>query len=97
MVVAVRPWIRVDGTLNRRVLDRLLGAALGIIMQVLINGSKVSSFPPCMFSPKEILMHFIFFATQAPGQTISSVASRLCPALQPAHSRELISILGEMF
>ena len=37
MVVAVRPWIRVDGTLNRRVLDRLLGAALGIIMQVLIN------------------------------------------------------------
>ena len=38
VVVAVRPWIRVDGTLNRRVLDRLLGAALGIIMQVLING-----------------------------------------------------------
>ena len=38
VVVAVRPWIRVDGTLNRRVLDRLLGAALGIIMQVLIPG-----------------------------------------------------------
>ena len=34
VIVAVRPWIRVDGTLNRRVLDRLLGAALGIVMQV---------------------------------------------------------------
>ena len=65
VIVAVRPWIRVDGTLNRRVLDRLLGAALGIVMQ-------------------------------APGQTISSVAARLCPALQPAHSRELISILSEL-
>jgi len=65
VIVAVRPWIRVDGTLNRRVLDRLLGAALGIVMQ-------------------------------APGQTISSVAARLCPALQPAHARELISILGEL-
>jgi len=65
VIVAVRPWIRVDGTLNRRVLDRLLGAALGIVMQ-------------------------------APGQTISSVANRLCPALQPAHARELISILGEL-
>ena len=32
---------------------------------------------------------------QAPGQTISAVASRLCPALQPAHSRELISILSK--
>jgi len=65
VIVAVRPWIRVDGTLNRRVLDRLLGAALGIVMQ-------------------------------APGQTISSVAARLCPALQPAHSRELVSILSEL-
>ena len=34
VIVAVRPWIRVDGTLNRRVLDRLLGATLGIVMQV---------------------------------------------------------------
>ena len=31
--VSVKPWIRVDGTLNRRVLDRLLGAMLGVIMQ----------------------------------------------------------------
>jgi len=29
----VRPWLRVDGTLNRRVLDRLLGAVLGHVMQ----------------------------------------------------------------
>ncbi len=28
-----RPWLRVDGTLNRRVLDRLLGAVLGAAMQ----------------------------------------------------------------
>ena len=29
----LRPWVRVDGTLNRRVLDRTLGAILGYIMQ----------------------------------------------------------------
>ena len=29
----LRPWIRVDGTLNRRVLDRTLGAILGYAMQ----------------------------------------------------------------
>ncbi len=28
-----RPWLRVDGTLNRRVFDRLLGAVLGHVMQ----------------------------------------------------------------
>ena len=82
MLVAVRPWVRVDGTLNRwdgslfpydcyqllklqsviqatycrRVLDRLLGAALGLVMQ-------------------------------GPGQTVQAVLDRLCPALQPAHSR----------
>lgn len=27
--VKVRPWIKIDGTLNRRVLDRLLGSVLG--------------------------------------------------------------------
>ena len=31
--VLLRPWIRIDGTLNRRVLDRLLGAVLGQVMQ----------------------------------------------------------------
>ena len=67
MVVAVRPWIRVDGTLNRRVLDRLLGAALGIIMQVLINGLYVSFFPPCRFSLLELPSHFFFFCHTGPG------------------------------
>lgn len=30
--VSIRPWIRVDGSVNRRVLDRLLGSALGYCM-----------------------------------------------------------------
>ena len=33
VLVSIKPWIRVDGSLNRRVLDRLLGAMLGVIMQ----------------------------------------------------------------
>ena len=31
--VIPRPWIKIDGNLNRRVLDRLLGAVLGHVMQ----------------------------------------------------------------
>eukprot|EP00094_Tigriopus_californicus_P009796 TCALIF_09445-PA protein Name:"Similar to Gtf3c1 General transcription factor 3C polypeptide 1 (Rattus norvegicus)" AED:0.03 eAED:0.04 QI:37/0.71/0.62/1/0.85/0.87/8/0/1945 len=31
--IRLRPWLRIDGLLNRRVLDRLLGAVLGQIMQ----------------------------------------------------------------
>lgn len=31
--VLLRPWLRIDGSLNRRVFDRLLGAVLGQIMQ----------------------------------------------------------------
>ena len=27
--VLLRPWLRIDGSLNRRVFDRLLGAVLG--------------------------------------------------------------------
>lgn len=27
--VLIRPWIRIDGVLNRRVLDQMLGAVLG--------------------------------------------------------------------
>ncbi len=30
--ILIRPWLRIDGTLNRRVLDRLLGAILGCAM-----------------------------------------------------------------
>ena len=29
VLVVMRPWVRVDGSLNRRVLDRFLGAVLG--------------------------------------------------------------------
>lgn len=65
VLVAIRPWIRVDGTLNRRVLDRLLGAVLGVSMQW-------------------------------PGQRLSNLLSRFCPALQPAHCRQLVNILHEL-
>jgi len=33
VLVHIRPWVRVDGSLNRRVIDRLLGAVLGAVMQ----------------------------------------------------------------
>ena len=33
LLVMVKPWIRIDGSLNRRVLDRLLGAVLSYIQQ----------------------------------------------------------------
>jgi hypothetical protein len=65
VLVTIRPWIRVDGTLNRRVLDRLLGAMLGVVMQW-------------------------------PGQTVSVLLARFSPALQPAHSRELVTVLGDL-
>lgn len=65
VLVTIRPWIRVDGTLNRRVLDRLLGAMLGVVMQ-------------------------------QPGQTVSLLLARFSPALQPAHSRELVRLLAEL-
>ena len=65
VLVTIRPWIRVDGTLNRRVLDRLLGAMLGVVMQW-------------------------------PGQTVTVLLARFSPALQPAHSRELITVLADL-
>jgi len=65
VLVTIRPWIRVDGTLNRRVLDRLLGAMLGVVMQL-------------------------------PGQTMSVLLARFSPALQPAHSRELVRLLADL-
>lgn len=65
VLVAMKPWIRVDGTLNRRVLDRLLGAMLGVIMQT-------------------------------PGQTLAALSQRFSPAIQPAHCREIITILSDL-
>lgn len=32
MNLLLRPWFRVDGSLNRRVLDKLLGSVLGHVM-----------------------------------------------------------------
>jgi len=32
LFVAIRPWIRVDGSINRRALDRYLGSALIFII-----------------------------------------------------------------
>ena len=65
VLVSVKPWIRVDGTLNRRVLDRLLGAMLGVIMQT-------------------------------PGQTLANLTQRFSPAVQPAHCREIVTILIDL-
>lgn len=32
LLVSVKPWVKIDGTLNRRVLDRLLGAVLSHVL-----------------------------------------------------------------
>ena len=50
VLVVIKPWIRVDGTLNRRVLDRLLGAMLGVIMQTpgLTVASLMQRFTPAI-------------------------------------------------
>ena len=33
LLVLVKPWVRIDGSLNRRVLDRMLGSVLSHILQ----------------------------------------------------------------
>ena len=50
VMVVIKPWVRVDGTLNRRVLDRLLGAMLGVIMQTpgLTVSSLMQRFTPAI-------------------------------------------------
>ncbi|XP_069959232.1 general transcription factor 3C polypeptide 1 isoform X2 [Cherax quadricarinatus] len=60
--VAVRPWVRLNGTLNRRVLDRLLGAVLSLVME-------------------------------RPGISGRDVVCRFSPALQPAHTHDLLDTL----
>ncbi|CAA9998224.1 unnamed protein product, partial [Nesidiocoris tenuis] len=59
VVVCIRPWIRIDGTLNRLVLDRALGSVLG----------------HCLSSA---------------GIFIKKLQDRFTPALQPAHTYELV-------
>ncbi|XP_069672695.1 general transcription factor 3C polypeptide 1 [Periplaneta americana] len=57
--VAIRPWVRVDGTLNRRVLDRMLGAVLGHSMYM--PGSSIKDitdyFMPALqpFQTRELI------------------------------------------
>jgi len=50
VLVSIKPWIRVDGSLNRRVLDRLLGAMLGVIMQTpgMTMSSLMQRFSPAI-------------------------------------------------
>jgi len=48
ILVQIRPWVRIDGSLNRRVLDRLLGAVLGATMQ--LPGSRLDRLA-ARFSP----------------------------------------------
>ena len=61
----MRPWLKADGSLNRRVLDRMLGGLLSHVMS-------------------------------RPGQSAECVCRRFAPALQPAHSLELVEVLREL-
>ncbi|XP_050686374.1 general transcription factor 3C polypeptide 1-like isoform X2 [Eriocheir sinensis] len=63
--VAVRPWVRLNGTLNRRVVDRLLGAALCLVME-------------------------------RPGISGRDIVCRFSPALQPAHTHDLLETLVQL-
>ncbi|XP_069972402.1 general transcription factor 3C polypeptide 1 isoform X2 [Penaeus vannamei] len=63
--VAVRPWVRLNGTLNRRVLDRLLGAVLNLVME-------------------------------RPGISARDIVCRFSPALQPAHTHDLLDTLVQI-
>ncbi|BES97387.1 general transcription factor 3C polypeptide [Nesidiocoris tenuis] len=65
VVVCIRPWIRIDGTLNRLVLDRALGSVLG----------------HCLSSA---------------GIFIKKLQDRFTPALQPAHTYELVLMLEKL-
>nr|XP_045612135.1 general transcription factor 3C polypeptide 1-like isoform X1 [Procambarus clarkii] len=63
--VAVRPWVRLNGTLNRRVLDRMLGAVLSLVME-------------------------------RPGISGRDIVCRFSPALQPAHTHDLLDTLVQL-
>lgn len=62
--VLIKPWIRIDGALNRKVLDRMLGAILNYcLLHPGLTMSKVQSrFVPALqpFHTRELLeVHFI--------------------------------------
>jgi len=63
--VSMRPWVRIHGSLNRRVLDRMLGTVLFTVME-------------------------------NPGVCGNDVARKLCPAIQPVHIFELLSMLKDL-
>ena len=63
--MAVRPWVRLNGTLNRRVVDRLLGAVLCLVME-------------------------------RPGVSGRDIVCRFSPALQPAHTHDLLQTLVQL-
>ena len=44
--VLLRPWLRIDGSLNRRVFDRLLGAVLGQGSTVISKWLEMETFLP---------------------------------------------------
>lgn len=67
MFVKVRPWIKIDGTLNRRVLDRLLGSVLGqcltypgISIQKLQQKFTPALQPVQTFELLEVIIHLCF-------------------------------------
>ncbi|XP_042863797.1 general transcription factor 3C polypeptide 1-like [Penaeus japonicus] len=74
--VAVRPWVRLNGTLNRRVLDRLLGAVLNLV--------HPRSF--CLF----------FHPLCGNQSTPRDIVCRFSPALQPAHTHDLLDTLVQI-
>jgi len=64
ILVQIRPWVRIEGSLNRRVLDRLLGAVLGAAMQY--PGSRLYDLA-ARFSPALQPVHakeLIYMLTQ---------------------------------
>ena len=62
IAVLVRPWIRLNGYLNRKVLDRFLGSILSYVME-------------------------------RPGIKGEQISKKFWPALQPAHTYELLETL----
>jgi len=62
LAVSIRPWVRINGILNRAAFNRLLSVVL-------------------------------LAAMSAPGQSGEGLGRRLCPALLPAHTHELLCAL----
>ena len=106
--VLLRPWLRIDGSLNRRVFDRLLGAVLGqeCNRENDENRQPMRTTRSCSYPIRsvEILkcegevirVWFEFQIMQRPGQRIAHTSDRFSPALQPVHCRDLVDFLAEL-